>query len=104
MQGYLESIKSDDQTIKISGWAVEPCQKQPAQSIAIFCGDRLLGYGASGVQRPKVAEGLGAASAEHAGFLFRFERHQMPVASGQIRAFVLSGDGLAAELRQPSSK
>ena len=97
-QGNVETARIGAQKITIAGWAVEHCLKQPAQNIVVFCGDKLLGYGASGIQRPEVAERLGAASAEHAGFFFRFERHLMEAECGQLRVFVLSSDGHATEL------
>jgi predicted nuclease with TOPRIM domain len=62
----------------------------------VFLGDRFLGYGASGTPRPDVAQGL---PVEYAGFDFKFRRATVVGAMERPRLFVLSSNGLAAELR-----
>lgn len=98
VQGYVDAVKVNAETIHIRGWAVEPCQRQPAQTIAVFLGDRFLGYGASGVSTPETAKQIAATTAQCAGFDFLFRRDTAPDATGRPRLFVLSGDHCAAEL------
>jgi acyl-CoA synthetase (AMP-forming)/AMP-acid ligase II/pimeloyl-ACP methyl ester carboxylesterase/acyl carrier protein len=100
VQGYVETFTTDAEATRIGGWAVEHCQRQPAQVIAVFLGDRFLGYGASGTPRPDIAQQLSATSAQYAGFDFTFWGGGAD--GGAIerpRLFVLSADGCAAELR-----
>jgi len=98
MQGYLEEVSFNAETIKLSGWAIEPHQRQPAHLIAVFLGDRFLGYGASCEFRPDVAKRLAATSAKYAGFNFTFPRSAAVGVVGRPRLFVLSSDGCAAEI------
>jgi len=98
-QGHLDEARIDRDTIQFSGWAVEPGQRQPAQTIAVFLGERFLGYGASGESRPDVAERLAATSAQYVGFDFHFRHSIAAGVIGRPRLFVLSHDGSAAELR-----
>ncbi len=98
MQGNIESVFIEDEVIQIKGWAVEPCRRQRAQTIAVFLDDRYLGYGATGEQRPDVADKLAVRSVLHAGFNFHFQRKAMIEVGGKPRVFVLSNDSTAAEL------
>jgi hypothetical protein len=82
--------------VQFAGWAVDDCQRQPAQTIAVFLGDRFLGYGASGAPRPDVVQDL---PVEYAGFDFKFRRAAVVGAMERPRLFVLSSNGRAAELR-----
>jgi amino acid adenylation domain-containing protein len=99
IQGSLDEIRIDGEAIQLTGWAVEPCRQQPAQTIAVFLDGRLLGYGASGLPRPDVANNLGTATALFSGFNFIFEGAVTANAIRRPRLFVLSSDGWAAELR-----
>ena len=99
VQGYVDTFKTDTEGTRISGWAVEHCQRKPAQTVAVFLGDRFLGYGASGISRPDVAKHLAATSAQYAGFSFNFRRVAAGSAIERPRLFVLSSNGRAAELR-----
>jgi amino acid adenylation domain-containing protein len=99
IQGFVEEVRIDAETIRVTGWAVEPCKRQPAQTIAIFLDDQFIGYGASGESRPDVAETLGAASALFAGFNFIFDGTAVARIMGRLRLFVLSSDGRVAELQ-----
>ena len=99
IQGYVQSLEADSEAIRLRGWAVEPCLQQAAHNIAVFHDNRFLGYGASGILKPKVAEQLQAISAQYAGFNFDLGPVAADGASGQFRLFVLSSDGHAAELR-----
>jgi oxalate---CoA ligase len=99
VQGYLDSFSVESEVIRFQGWAVEPCQNQPAQTIAVFLGDRFLGYGASGTLRSDLSKQFTANSTEYAGFELDFRRAAVVGATGHPRLFVLSSDGHAAELR-----
>ncbi len=99
IQGYVDEVKIDAEGIHFLGWAVEPCQRQAAQTIAVFLDDGFLGYGASGESRPDVAKSLAATSAQYAGFNFCFRRSAAAGVMGRPRLFVLSSDGSAAELK-----
>jgi hypothetical protein len=66
--------------------------------IAAFLNNQFLGFGASGVERPDVAQHLGAPSAQNAGFCFDFRIPAAAAANVQPRLFVLSSDGGASEL------
>lgn len=99
IQGYVETFATDEEVVRLGGWAVEPCQRKPAQVIAVFLGDRFLGYGASGTSRPDIAQQLSVTSAQYAGFEFTFWRGAVPGTVERPRLFVLSGNGCAAELR-----
>jgi acyl carrier protein/pimeloyl-ACP methyl ester carboxylesterase len=99
IQGFVDEIRIDAEAILIKGWAVEPCRRQPAQTIAVFLDDQFLGYGASGESRPDIAKDLGMASVLFSGFSFRFEGAMAASAMRLPRLFVLSTDGWAAELR-----
>jgi amino acid adenylation domain-containing protein len=96
LQGYVDTFTIDAKMIRFAGWAVDDCQRQPAQTIAVFLGDRFLGYGASGTPRPDVAQGL---PVEYAGFDFKFWRAAVAGATERPRLFVLSSNSRAAELR-----
>jgi pimeloyl-ACP methyl ester carboxylesterase len=98
IQGYVESVRIDAGMVLVEGWAVEPCQRQPAQTIAVFLGGRFLGYGASTVPRPDLAKLLAATSIQYAGFKFQFPRSAEAGVAGRPRVFVLSSAGRAAEL------
>ena len=98
-QGHVDEVRMDAERIQIVGWAVEPCHRQPAQTIAVFLEGRFLGYGSSGELRPDVAKHLAATSAQYAGFNFQFRRSAADSVIGRPRLFVLSSDGCAAELR-----
>lgn len=97
MQGNIDGVFIEDETIQFKGWAVEPCRRQRAQTIAVFLDDRYLGYGATGEQRPDVADKLDTPCVLHAGFNFHFGRKAIPHV-GEPRVFVLAHDGTAAEL------
>jgi amino acid adenylation domain-containing protein len=97
IQGYLETFKTDAGLTRFGGWAVEHCQRQSAQTIAVFLDGQFLGYGASGTSRPGGAKGAGPA--QHAGFDFNFRRVASAGALERPRLFVLSNNGRAAELR-----
>jgi len=90
-QGLVQALKRRGEAIKILGWAVEPCRKQPAKKIAVFCDGRFLGCGASGV--PKAG-----TSVPYSGFIFDFRHVERTGYAGQLRLFVLSDAGRAAEL------
>jgi hypothetical protein len=96
--GYLDTETIDAKSVQLGGWAVD-FDRQPAQTIAVFRGDRFLGYGASGMARPDVARRLGR-SAQYAGFDFLFPNPGTDDAGEKYRLFVLSQDGRAAELRR----
>jgi len=97
-QGFVDEVRIDAETVHVVGWAVEPYQRQPAQTIAVFLDDQFIEYGASGEPRPDVAKHLDAASALFAGFDFIFESAAAANAMRSLRLFVLSSDGRAAEL------
>jgi amino acid adenylation domain-containing protein len=97
MQGVVEQVRVNDGTIRITGWALEPGRRQPAQTVAVFLDDRFIGYGACGEPRPDIVKQLGEASNLFAGFDFIFENMQTD-GIGKPRLFVLSGDGHGAEL------
>jgi hypothetical protein len=99
MQGYLDTFTTDGEIVRLGGWAVEHGQREPAQAIAAFLGDRFLGYGASGTSRPDIAHQLHAPSAQYAGFDFTFWRGATTGKLERPRLFVLSNNGCAAELR-----
>jgi amino acid adenylation domain-containing protein len=99
IQGSVDEVRIDGEAIQVIGWAVEPCRRQPAQTIAVFLDDQFLGYGASGEPRPDIAKHLGAASALFCGFNFIFEGAMAANAMRRPRLFVLSSDGSAAQLR-----
>jgi thioesterase domain-containing protein len=101
IQGFVDVVTSDGETILFAGWAVEP-DRMPAQTIVAFAGDRFLGYGAAWAPRPDVAKDLGP-SAQYAGFDFRFPKSAANAARRDYRLFVLSRDGSAAQLRDSSS-
>lgn len=98
MQGNLDGVFIQDETIQFKGWALEPCRGQRAQTVAVFLDDRYLGYGATGEQRPDVADRLASRSVLHCGFNLHFKRSAILDAGGKPRVFVLSNDGTAAEL------
>jgi oxalate---CoA ligase len=97
-QGYVDAVNTDGEKIQIKGWALEPNQRQPAQTIAVFVGDRFLGYGASGAPTPETAKQLVASLVPCSGFDFFFSRDVAPGTAGRPRLFVLSKDYRAAEL------
>jgi ribosomal protein L29 len=98
LAGYLDTFSIHDGATHFAGWAVEPCDHQPAQTIAVFLDGEFLGYGASGIASPDAARHLPLA-AQYAGFDFRFTCVGSPPALAQPRLFVLSSSGRAAELR-----
>jgi acyl carrier protein len=98
MQGNIDGVFIEDETVQFKGWAIEPCRTQPAQMIAVFLDDHYLGYGATGEQRPDVVDKLAVHSALYAGFNFHFKHNAIPNVGGKPRVFVLSDDGTAAEL------
>jgi amino acid adenylation domain-containing protein len=98
-QGSLDTFTADSELVQFAGWAVEHCQQQPAQTIAVFLGDRFLGYGASGTPRPDLAQYLPPTLVEHAGFYFVFRRAAVVGRTERPRLFVLSSNGHAAELQ-----
>lgn len=98
MQGNIDGVFIEDETIQFKGWAVEPCGRKRAQTIAVFLDDRYLGCGATSERRPDVADKLAIHSALYAGFNFHFKRKTIPDVTGRPRVFVLSNDGSAAEL------
>jgi amino acid adenylation domain-containing protein len=98
MQGNIDGVFIEDETVQFKGWALEPCRTQRAQMIAVFLDDHYLGYGATGEQRPDVVDKLAVRSALYAGFNFHFKRNAIPNVGGKPRVFVLSNDGTAAEL------
>ena len=102
MRGYVDAVRTDAETIQFMGWAVEPDRRQPAQTIAVFLGDRFLGYGTSCTPRLDVAKRLGP-SAHYAGFDLVFPTSAASAATDECRLFVLSQDGRAAELRKSFS-
>jgi amino acid adenylation domain-containing protein len=104
IQGYVDVVRLDAETIRIRGWAVEPYRQQPAQTIAVFLDRRFIGYGASGSARPDVAEYLNASSAKYAGFDFCFRCGTADGAIANPRVFVLSSGGRATELLYSSSQ
>jgi hypothetical protein len=99
VQGYVDTFTTDGETVRFGGWAVEHCLRQPAQTIAVFLGDRFLGHGASSTSRLDIAQQLSAPSAKYAGFELTFWRSAIVGAVERPRLFVLSSDGCAAELR-----
>ena len=99
IQGSIDEVRIDAEVIQVTGWAVDPCRREPAQTIAVFLDDQFLGYGASAVPRPDVAEHLGAPSALFSGFYFTFACVVVANTIRRPRLFVLSSDGRAAELR-----
>jgi pimeloyl-ACP methyl ester carboxylesterase len=99
LQGFVETFTNEAGLAKFAGWAVEPCQRRPAQTIAVFLGERFLGYGACCTPRPDIAQQLSASTAQYAGFDFRFRRAAAVGAVERPRLFVLSSNGRAAELR-----
>ena len=94
IQGCSAEIAADAETIRLKGWAVEPCQRRPAQVIAVFLDGDYLGYGGTGVLRDDIRNHLPQAT-RYAGFEFHFAHGGR--ADGKLRLFVLS-EGRAAEL------
>lgn len=99
IQGFVDEIRINAGAIQFGGWAVEPCRQQPAQTIAVFLDDQLLGYGASADPRPDVVKSLSATTALFSGFNFIFYDAVAADTMRRPRLFVLSNDGSAAELR-----
>jgi acyl-CoA synthetase (AMP-forming)/AMP-acid ligase II/pimeloyl-ACP methyl ester carboxylesterase len=97
IQGCVEVVKAHSETIQFTGWAIEPCNREPAKAIAVFLDDRFIGYGATGVWRPDVAQH--ASTAQHSGFDFYFRRVAVAGAMDRPRLFVLSSEGRAFQLR-----
>jgi hypothetical protein len=104
IQGYVDFIRIDTEAIQFIGWAVEADRRLPAQIIAVFIGDRFLGYGSSCTPRPDVAKDLGAPSAQYAGFDLLFPTGATNSIVEECRLFVLSQDGCAAELQRSFSR
>jgi hypothetical protein len=50
IQGFVDDVRIDAETIRIGGWAVEPCLREPARTIAVFLGNRFVGYAAMAVR------------------------------------------------------
>jgi amino acid adenylation domain-containing protein len=98
MQGNLDGVFVEAETIQFKGWAVEPCRSQRALTIAVFLDNHYLGYGATSERRPDVADKLATPSVLHAGFNFHFKRKAIPNIGDKARVFILSNDGTAAEL------
>jgi hypothetical protein len=100
--GKINHFQSDqDDSCKTEAIELKSDQSvtRPAQNIAVFLDSQLLGYGASGLPRPDVANNLGTASALLSGFNFIFEGAVTANPIRRPRLFVLSSDGWAAELR-----
>ena len=104
IRGDVDTFMADAQGVQFGGWAIEDRQRQPAQTIAVFLGDRFLGYGACGISRPDVVKRLAANSALYSGFHFIFQRGASAGVMERPRLFVLSSDGRAAELPFALSK
>jgi thioesterase domain-containing protein/acyl carrier protein len=98
IQGCLVEVAVDAETIRLKGWAVEPCQHQSAQIIAVFLDGHYFGYGGSGVLRDDAREYLPAGSTKYSGFEFHFRHGGNIDPRIRPRLFVLSGDKRAAEL------
>ena len=94
--GFIDTVEVEDEVIRVVGWAVEPSE-QPAETVAVFMDGRCLGYGSASWPRPDVAESLGTPSAQLSGFDFYLACDAPADAPGQLRVFVLSPDGRAAD-------
>jgi amino acid adenylation domain-containing protein len=101
-QGFVDTVRIDAETIQVIGWAVEPDQR-PAPTIAVFVGDRFLGYGAAAKPRPDVAQHFGSSTQYYSGFDFIFPQHANNIASDECSVFVLSQDGYATRLQSSST-
>jgi acyl-CoA synthetase (AMP-forming)/AMP-acid ligase II/pimeloyl-ACP methyl ester carboxylesterase/acyl carrier protein len=99
IQGYVDTLAMDVEAVRLGGWAVDRCQQKPAQVIAVFLGDRFVGYGACGTARSDIAQQFSMSALEYSGFDFTFWRGAGPGALERPRLFVLSDNGSAAELR-----
>ena len=67
--GYVDDVRTNGETARLSGWAVDAVSKHPARALWVFLGGRLIGTAQPASNRPDVAAALESPQALHSGFL-----------------------------------
>ncbi|MGQ0623874.1 MAG: glycosyltransferase [Sporichthyaceae bacterium] len=68
VDGRLERVYVGEETVHLSGWATDSAHRKPAQCVAIFDGDTLIGVGHVDQPRPKIARRFGNPRLADCGF------------------------------------
>ena len=79
----------------MSGWAVDPDGRRPAERVLVFAGDRLVAQARPTVVRPDIVERFDSAKVERSGFELRGGAQGAGL--DDLRVFAVAGDS-ASEL------
>jgi hypothetical protein len=86
--GFVDSVRSDEGRLVVSGWATDAEHRRPADRILVFAGDRLVTEGDVSESRGDVARQFGSPAIKKAGF----ELSTVAAASDDVRVFAVVGD------------
>lgn len=105
IQGFLDVVETEGQTIRLEGWAAQVAKGQPADTIAIFCAGRSVYTGRPNKARPDVAEHFSNPDLLLSGYVFKLplKEQKEKEKEKEIRVFGLSGAGEGSELEYAES-
>lgn len=95
LEGYVDKFELDDQGVRMSGWAVDPEGRRPAERVLVFAGERLVAQARPTVVRPDIVERFNSAKVERSGFELRGGAQGAGL--DDLRVFAVAGDS-ASEL------
>ena len=97
-EGYVDSVKTDGDTVSVAGWATDAAHGQAAERVLLFRGDRLIQAGTPAAQRDDLAAQFGPGVAR-AGFEFTgIDVAEARAGRDRLRVLAVV-DGRASELR-----
>jgi hypothetical protein len=85
--GFVDGITREHRRITVTGWAIDREQRDPANCILVFGGDRLLTLGITFVSRPDVGEQYGRAAVRSGFRLTAPVRGDQQAVLGRLRVF-----------------
>jgi hypothetical protein len=96
--GYVDSVKTDGNTVSVAGWATDAAHGQAAGRVLLFNGDRLIQAATPAAQRDDLAAQFGPGVAL-AGFEFTgIDAAEARAGRDRLRVLAVV-DGRASELR-----
>jgi hypothetical protein len=99
MDGYLDWLNLNEETLIFSGWAADLVESQPASDILIFKGEKLMWQVGPNYRRDDVAKALNQPTLLHSGYRMSVPLKVLESYSGDISIIALSNDNRAFRIR-----
>jgi hypothetical protein len=104
LNGFLDSVKLEEDRVRIFGWAADVENSELPESVVIFLDGEFFFAGKPNAERPDMVKVFGNEAILKAGFKYIFPRnlfYHLRMEPSEARIFALSRKGVASELQYP---